>query len=258
MFKIFKQQSPANYVPVKTNNKLVEEIHKSFYTEVDRLLCAAKIANSLKSDCQELIDKSIRLKAVGFENAKDVVDAQPEIDRLAKLEKENEQKEILVEAINYFTQKYPQYKFITKASVSSICEKYGLVYGDAKSYIGTIPEKNLQHIECFKVSEEDQCCRYHEIFEGFSDTVRKEYDYTTAEVYRSRNNIGFNGPIQLQIVAPQKDFDMKNKKVVNNKIVPLDPVVLKPVVYKDRCYYLIVTAWGLEAGDELVVNANHN
>lgn len=37
-----------------------------------------------------------------------------------------------------------------------------------------------------------------------------------------------------------------------------DPVVLKPVIYNSQKYYLIVTAWGLEAGDEIVVNSNHN
>jgi len=35
-------------------------------------------------------------------------------------------------------------------------------------------------------------------------------------------------------------------------------VVLKPVVYNKQKYYLIVTAWGLEASDELVVNQKMN
>jgi hypothetical protein len=38
-----------------------------------------------------------------------------------------------------------------------------------------------------------------------------------------------------------------------SKIEVSDPVVLHPVMFKGIKYYLIITAWGLEASDELVV-----
>lgn len=65
----------------------------------------------------------------------------------------------------------------------------------------------------------------------------------------------------LEIVAPSNDFDMKNMQIkdfqLSAKPAP-DPIVLQPVWFKGKKHYLIVTAWGLEAGDESVVNANHN
>ena len=43
-----------------------------------------------------------------------------------------------------------------------------------------------------------------------------------------------------------------------SKIEIPDPVVLQPVFFKGRKHYLIVTAWGIEAEDDLVKNSNHN
>jgi hypothetical protein len=68
-------------------------------------------------------------------------------------------------------------------------------------------------------------------------------------------------PKSFSIVAPQKDFDMRYHTVSDNKLVrkPVpDPVVLQPVMYDKEEYYLIVTAWGDEASDELVVNEKMN
>jgi hypothetical protein len=65
----------------------------------------------------------------------------------------------------------------------------------------------------------------------------------------------------LEIAAPLKDFNMTGAEVNGFKISKIeipDPIVLKPVIFNNQKHYLIVTAWGLEAADELVVNANHN
>jgi hypothetical protein len=54
---------------------------------------------------------------------------------------------------------------------------------------------------------------------------------------------------------------MTNMEVKNNRVSKIeipDPVVLKPVIYKEVKHYLIVTAWGIEAQDELVLNPTHN
>lgn len=61
----------------------------------------------------------------------------------------------------------------------------------------------------------------------------------------------------LEMVAPVTDFDMSNKRVVGHQLTDIpakDPIVLQPVCYKNEKYYLIVTAWGLEASDESVLN----
>ena len=51
-------------------------------------------------------------------------------------------------------------------------------------------------------------------------------------------------------------MELKDFKL--SKIEIPDPVVLQPVMFNKTKYYLIVTAWGDEASDELVVNQNHN
>lgn len=66
----------------------------------------------------------------------------------------------------------------------------------------------------------------------------------------------------LEIAGPIKDFDTLNMQVNDFKLevkpMEYDPVVLKPVIYNETKYYLIVTAWGIEAQDELVVNETLN
>ena len=51
-------------------------------------------------------------------------------------------------------------------------------------------------------------------------------------------------------------MELKDFKL--SKIEIPDPVVLQPVNFKGEKYYLIVTAWGDEASDELVVNETLN
>jgi len=59
----------------------------------------------------------------------------------------------------------------------------------------------------------------------------------------------------FKICAPIKDMDTSGMRLINNKLVHIpDPVVLFPV----ELGYIIVTAWGDEASDENVVNADLN
>lgn len=293
MFKLFKKTANNNVIvsePIynlknKTVNEVIEEIHENFYTEVDKLLASAKIANSLDTDKQDLIDKCVRLKALGFTNTKEVKEAEAEIARLDELKRDNEAKKTLIEAINYFSFKYPNYKFITEKSVEKICAKYNLVYGAIDRYIGTVPDKNLKHIEDFRVLEDDECFVYEELhssrFGGIENgeiSIRKEYKTSKSfkkeqglknnpDWYRqamSMRRIGYreiNMKCPLEIAAPLKDFNMTNAEVKGFKISKIeipDPIVLKPVIFNNQKHYLIVTAWGLEASDELVVNQKFN
>lgn len=290
MFKLFKK-SATNEVMIaepkadlrgKTVNEVIEEIHETFYTEVDKLLASAKIANSLDTDKQDLIEKCARLKALGFTNTKEVKEAEAEIARLDELKRDNEAKKTLIEAINYFSFKYPNYKFITEKSVEKICAKYNLVYGAIDRYIGTVPDKNLKHIEDFRVLEDDECFVYEELrysmFGGGERSMRKEYKTSehfkreqelknNPDYYRQRMMMHrmdyreINMKCPLEIAAPLKDFNMEGMEAKGHKISKIeipDPIVLKPVIFNNQKHYLIVTAWGIEAGDELVVNANHN
>lgn len=285
MFKLFEKTSkneveiikPKVGLKDKTTVKIIEEIHESFFTEVDKLSATAKISNSLDTNKQALLDKCKRLKALGFMNAKEVKEAEIEIERLNRLQKENEEKRELIEAINFFSITYPTYKFITEDSVNKICQKYGLVYGEISRYLGTVPDKNLKHIEQFNVHDNHECYFTETVYSGFDmqDTstgkkyITKEQNEIISRRYENANykstssiyNREINLKCPLEIAASIKDFDMKGMEVKNNKIQKIeipDPVVLKPVIFKNKKYYLIVTAWGIEASDEIVINQQMN
>ncbi len=272
MFKLFKKDADNKVVvaePVlkaKTVNEIIEEIHESFYTEVDKLLSSAKISNSLDTDKQELINKCERLKSLGFTNTKEVKEAEVEIKRLNDLKTENESKKSLIEAINYFSFKYPMYKFITEDSVKNICEKYNLVYGEINRYTGTVPDLNLKQIESFKISEEDECYFIETRYAWGSFTEKRVITLEQCKKSKSENSRLVSssqifGKCSLEIAAPLSDFNMTEAEVKDFKlsdIIVYDPVVLKPVIFDNKKHFLIVSAWGQEASDELVVNQKMN
>lgn len=256
----------------KTTDELIDEIHESFFTEVDKLLAEAKILRSPDSDKQDLLDKVERLKKIGFQKSKECIEAEKEIKRIEAIKSDNANKESLAIAIEYFSVKYPQYKFITESSVKTICKKYGLVYGDVSSYKGTVPDKNLKHIEDFKINEDDMCYNTRSRITSFMFSLpderwtvcsKKEYDAFKYNTERgSYSDIVYEKRIcPLEIAAPPSDFDLTEKEIKEFKVVTKhvpDPVVLQPVYYGGKKHYLIVTAWGKEAEDELVFNQINN
>lgn len=243
--------------PNKSTEEIIEEIHETFFTEVDRLLAEAGVKHSLETEKQHVLNKANRLKNLGFLKSNVVIEAKGEQQRLDELKKENDGKVELIEAITYFSNKYPQYKFITEESVKKICNKYGLIYGNVADYKGNVPEKNLIDIECFSIEDIDECY-FSEVSSQFNfsrierpkrygskDMKYGEVDYFT---YISCPEL-----CALEIVAPFKDFDLQGKEIKDFKIQDIpDPIVLKPVVFNNKKHYLIITAWGLEAEDELV------
>lgn len=277
MFNLFKKQEPIKQeAPVavmeRPMKEIIEEIHETFFTEVDRLLDQAKVANSLHTDKQAVIDKAKRLTDLGFSSTKEAIEAKEETIRLGKLELENNNKKELIEAINYFSFKYPHMKFITEDSVKKICAKYNLIYGPVTLYTGKVPEKNLKEMEGNGAKIEDKYFLSRTIASFHGVISMKPATYKEYEEYRNppkghyhRFHSDYHDDVimlPLEIAAPAKDFDLKRMEVKDFKINPLveilDPVVLEPVQYKRSKYYLIRTAWGLEASDEDVVNHKMN
>lgn len=253
--------------PKQDVKDVIQEIHDTFYTEVDRLLAEAGIKHSLETEKEEVLNKGNRLKALGFTRAHSVSEAEEEASRLEDLKLKNQEKVALIEAITYFSDKYPQYKFITEESVIKICGKYGLIYGEVGKYKGNVPEKNLQDIENFKIGVEDKCYYYTKVNSlRLIDTETKHY--CKKDRKKGESLIGLHYPTPLiyetntyvcpfEIVAPKEDFDMTNAEISGFKLqdIPIpDPIVLQPVFHGDKKHYLIVTAWGLEGDDELVKN----
>ena len=122
MLQFFKQAfAPKSETFASNMNDVIEEIHHSFNNEVDTLLEFSKQLSPLDTNKQSLIDKHERLKQMGFTRAKDVQEAKIELDRINDLKNENYYKDKLHRAINYFSIKYPLYKFITPESVIKLC-----------------------------------------------------------------------------------------------------------------------------------------
>lgn len=299
MFNLFKKEK-FNYTkdvevldkPIKKSVKeTIEEIHETFYTEVDRIKKECSNLNSLETTKQALIDKRDKLVENGFRNTKECKEAEIEINRLRTLSTENNQKEKIAKAANYFSFTYPHYKFITEDSVKKICQKYNLIYGEVSKYIGTVPDLNLKQIQEFKIKEEDECyaryLNYRSMWDNskylaeYLNTVKenkekqqKYEDYIKGTGITNYNLEDFKVVVKnpyesreiiekcpLEICAPLKDFDIKDMEIKDFKLSKIeipDPVVLKPVHFEGSKYYLIVTAWGDEASDPLVQNPIHN
>ena len=260
----------------KSMNDMVLEIHDTFYTEVDRLHKQASIVKEIEVKDKELIAKAKRLKGLGFFNTKEVIQANIELEKIKAVKIENEKNKDLIDAINFFSMEYPLYKFITVESVKKICEKYNLIYGPIDRYLGDVPEKNLKQIEQFKIKEDFHCWAEERYYSWVSlsninnnisyldvnKAKKREKDYNNYKSSYGSNTIITFSKCPLEIAAPIKDFDTKGMEVVDHKLakkieIPY-PVVLCPVIFRDVRYFLIITAWGLEASDEIIVNQNFN
>lgn len=244
-------------------NKIVEEIHETFFTEVDRLLADAKILRSTHSDKEDLLERKSNLEKLGFGSAKPVVEGSDEFNRLRQIKNDNVKRENLVNTIEYFSFKYPMYKFITEESVEMICKKYNLMYSEVSNYIGDVPDKNINDMLNFSIKDEDAC--YGSRAPYSSQFINVGYDsYTQREGQTGSGTWHPNGyytiKLPFEICAPMIDFKddlvTKGHKLENAPI--LDPIVLQPVYHNNKKHYLIVTAWGIEAEDPLVMNANLN
>lgn len=261
----------------------VKEIHSDFMGKVNELLEFAEEETKKEYD-SEKADKAERLRKLGFRESKETKEGDSEIKKKKEKEKEKERKSNIKEAINYFSTKYPQYRFITEESVRSLCEKYGLVYATVDRYLGEVPDKNLKDIENFQIKDEDKC--YLETHSRFSLTptykkvslnkIDKEVEQVKEARERTKEEGGDPHKIanerqvrnryredSLYIAASYEDFNTRGMKVENKELVEEmpkipDPIVLQPVMYKNSRYFLIVTAWGDEAEDEEVVNHKMN
>lgn len=233
-------------------SKEVLEIHNEFACAADRLLEEANII--LKEAEKANVDKVTRLEKLGFKQSSQVVETKPLLDK-ANLSKEQ------LELLAYYKRNYPLNKFITEEQVKYICHKYNLVCGDVSRFKGFVPEKNLKQIEKFKINDKD----YLKLFASkvtYSSEITPlgSIEFDGGEAARRYPSIRelVEIPVPLQICAPVKDMDINGLELEDGyklvkKHIP-DPVVLQPV----KGGYLILTAWGDEASDPVVVNESMN
>lgn len=229
----------------------IAAIHNEFNTASDRLLKEAQqIANQTDP---KLIDKGKRLASLGFHETH-------EVKLSAQHKRRKDENAEHVKWANYYHQHYPFNRFIVEEQIKAICEKYGLIHGPVGNYIGFVPEKNLREIENFKLRDEDVPYVLRGWGRGMffaSEPIDEIVDKKTWEEYQPdeySNGRKWRG-IPLNICAPAKDFDKRGMMIRGFKLMSVpDPVVLQPVLGGS----LILSAWGLEASDENVVNKINN
>lgn len=282
LIKKVRSQKPSHSIAIeRSDSDIVEEIHETFFTEVDRLMQESRIINSVSGEKMSLVEKMEVLNRNGFHSTT-IKNVRKDTVRLDSLASENKIKIATVEAIRYFSFKYPQYKFITEDSIKKICEKYGLIYSVPDHYIGFIPEKNVIDIANFKIDPSDECFYVHPFYgylfkaDGYCNKI--QFDEFKQKVKSGEINNGDKDSMYygedyisslhsnviskepMMIAAPIRDFNTTFMKVENFKLVSniKDPIIFKPVQFEGYKFYLIVTAWGLEASDPIVVNERMN
>ena len=278
----FKWKKSMNASSVEVAEKQVKEpvtvaeIHETFFTEVDRLLEEAGIKTVVEIEDKKTFEAGKKLHELGFVSSTAACEYKETQEELEKAKELNNKKELLKEHIRYFSQKYPLYRFITEEAVKRICKKYGLIYGNVEFYRGDVPEKNIKEIAMAETSVKEEDVAYvHQRVR--MDVSRAEGRWIWRDVrYMSHQEFSmywdgrgkFNSDDRaakssLIIAAPAKDFNLDGMRIDSYQIVHNAPKVEDPIVmrrvFKDGCsYFLIVSAWGEEAGDPEVTNKLFN
>lgn len=226
-------------LPTAVQKVSVEEIHKEFLTACDQIM--EEVNTTL---AKTTIDKSKRLMDFGFQLSTDIANSQGLI-----------RKGQIADIIKKYQISHPTNKVITSESVQAICEKYSLVHAEVHRFKGFVPEKNLRELERFPYPDEYFVMRYSEWGTLLEISTHKDQKEAQQAAETSHGFVS-TPKLQLTICAPQKDMHLYHgEKFVEGKIVSPDPVVLFPI--ENSCY-LIVTAWGEESSDPLVVNEKMN
>jgi len=240
----------------------IPTIHAEVMTSANNALKQAR--SILRAHKNSAKDKAERLIASGFKNAQ-------ESKELTALTKSANEERKNIEVIKHFQFKYPSHKFILLRDVKTICKKYGLVYGQVELFTGFVPEIKLKEVENFVVDSTDRQLttipgwgsprKSNKSLDAFTTRQRNLLIKGRNIRIRNRTNWGYWRTTtfcleSMMIIAPPQQMEMTGKQIRNHKVVDIikDPVVLCPV----KGGYLVVTAWGDEASDPIIVNQKLN
>jgi hypothetical protein len=278
MFKI-----PTLFKRAEKKEATAHEIHAAFRYHGQMLLDAAnEIIRPKVAEKLVLLDRATYLRKIGFTNQEEV--KLPAMDFSTILNKDG-----MVGLVLDAAKALPRYVFLSADQVTYLCKKYGLVKHNAISYTGYIPDKNIREIYDFtRISPYPITAIKVKSISWYDEYLTKEYHPKALELIDSklgifnRSNIydvqqdildyvdptgalkgryasvrvrAYEEVTRLEICAPAKDFDPSQVgKPDRDAAYPHDPIVLLP----HQQGYFVVSAWGLEAGDPLVVNPLSN
>jgi hypothetical protein len=269
--------------------EIVNIIHNEFKTAGDKILKSSiEIIEQNKTENKKaLIEKANRLASLGFRNTKEAVEGFQVI-------KEELMTKTSADLVEYYNRNYPLNKFIDENNVSLICKKYGLVCGNISDFTGFVPEAKLKEIENFKLRKEDKAyavmidrngrvlmllkqedlildnweqerikekeCYFLTTDMGIDNYTHRRLPKRLHYMVTDKRYVKVHGNLDLyaglKICAPIKDMKIENMILLDGyKLVSdPDPVVLQPVIGG----YLIVSAWGDEASDDIIINPVQN
>lgn len=172
-------------------------------------------------------------------------------------------------------------KFLLRSQVERLLEKYNLFLRDPEFFLGDIPELNIKDLQNFKVPysfvksfiHRDNMRILDQMIESIPDSV--SYVVKNSVTYIEDVKVGLQFILELSktgiiknklLIAAveglfsQEAFSVSKARILNKpEISPKFEVDLDPIIMLEIPQgYLIITAWGDEANDELVVNQNSN
>lgn len=188
-------------VAVATPQNSELEIFKTITSAHEMLLTASQaILNNINAEhikppamSKDKIRTLQTLKALGFENQPEVVQAEREMEVYKRdLSEYNTRKEEYLEKVRlltYYQDKYPNNRFIDAETLKNLNTKFGLVTAPVQFYNAEIPDKNKQEIVDFACDIKDkrflvqftlQSSDVSSMQELFSDMKfdRERYSYT--------------------------------------------------------------------------------
>lgn len=220
----------------------IQEIHKRVDMSSDKALAEAR---QILFDLEKKDDtKAGRLEKLGFRNIESVKELQ-------RIRKDKEKYKKIRDSIEHYSAKYPFNKFITGEEAESVCNKYNLYIADVAFFKGFVPERNLSEMETF-VSN-------HGLKQYYRQGTSKAYsDWEVTSKHEFENQkegyTYYEHGVIFRIMAPENQFYITNTmRKIGREIID-DPIVLYPVPEG----YIVVTAWGDEASDPVIVNGLSN
>lgn len=253
-----------------TYSKEVELIHNDFssaVTEVtNRINAFASKINDINNLPNEMSQDYFNLlNKFNFQNNPDFKAHEASVNIRYKLEHIEELKKSIID----YSIAFPGYKIIYLPQILNLCQKYNLFFGSVNFFKGDIPFKNLKAIDDFS--------KFQQKFESLHGRISYRNDVpVTSQLYADLNH----RESTYYICAPKSDFIGEGLTTIRNEIFRYDerikfnksyfsikkpvkdPIVFCPVKALnpgERIQtFVVVTAWGKEASDELVVNHINN
>lgn len=228
-----------------------KQIHEEVYSAQELILNAANTAlKEINKYDEESYNRLLKLYELGFTGMK-------ETNAIKSIDCEKTQNNELIKQIAYYNFNYPLNKFISEGIVGNICNKYNLLLSEINRYTAEIPVKNQVEIIDFKIRRKDVRVPYE---------VLRNMQWMPAWGVTQNNGQISNEPVvapdenellsgqHLLIIAPVEKLNTSNSVIEGHVLKSKDPIVLQPVVGG----FLIISGWGVEAGDEQVVNQINN